>query len=247
MSQHQESQIPDSIANEVLEKASELYAQTNTEGYSLTELQEIGEKVEIPPEIMSEALNQVREKHRQLQIIKEKKEQQLKIIKLSGFFLALLITIATIFSYNTLNSQREEVKARWAQVENQLQRKANLIPTLINLTQAQANQEKQLILLLENARQEYLKADNFENKLVSTEKINEAINQFNQYALNNQNLASSQAFINLQYEIAGTENRIATEIMRYNQSVQKYNQSVRSFPFSIIANLTNFQEESFFK
>jgi LemA protein len=132
-------------------------------------------------------------------------------------------------------------------VENQLQRKADLIPTLINLTQAQTNQEKQLILLLENARKEYLKANNSQEKLISTEKINEAINQFNQYALNNDSLASSQAFINLQYEIAGTENRIATERMRYSQSVQKYNQSVRSFPLSIIANLTNFQEESFFQ
>jgi len=122
-----------------------------------------------------------------------------------------------------------------------------LIPNLINITQAQADHEKELITLLTNARQQYLQADTIEKKLASSEKINQVINKVNNYALKNQNLGSSQAFTNLQYEIAGTENRIATERKRYNEAVQKYNQKIQSFPNSIVANLTGFESKSFFQ
>jgi LemA protein len=77
--------------------------------------------------------------------------------------------------------------------------------------------------------------------------VNNAIQQFNQYAASNPQLQSSQAFTNLQYEMAGTENRIATERMRYNQAVEVYNRKIQSFPNSIVAGLTGFKAESFFE
>ncbi len=247
MSHNQEQQIPDDIAEEVLNLASELYAQTDTQGYSLAELQEIGGKVEIPSEIISEALQKVRDKYQLQEIARQKKQQQLQTIKITALFIICLLSLLSVITYNSLSNKQQDITAKWAQVENQLARKANLIPTLISLTQAQTEQEKQLVSSLENAHNKYLEASNIDDKSTSTENIDQAIQAFNQYALNNQTLASSQAFINLQYEIAGTENRIATEKMRYNQSVQKYNQTLQSFPNSIIAKLTGFEEKSFFQ
>jgi len=247
MSQNQEPKIPDDIADEVLKLAAELYAQTDTQGYSLAELQEIGGQVEIPAKIISEALIQIQEKYRQKEIAREKKAQLIQNFQLGSLFLVLVISLWAVITYNVLGNQQQDVMARWAQVENQLQRKADLIPTLISLTQAQTQREKELILSLENARNQYLQADDIDEKLASTENISNAITQFNEYALNDGNLGSSQAFINLQYEIAGTENRIATERMRYNQSVQRYNGSLKSFPNSIVAGLTGFEPKSFFR
>lgn len=249
MSEHQSPKIPDDIAQEVIELASNLYAeaQQNSEGYSLSELQEIGNEVAIPDQIMKEALTQIKEKYRQAESNKQKLKQQLKIISLSALGIAIVISLWGILTYNSLNNNQQEVEAAWAQVENQLQRKADLIPNLINITQAQAEHEKQLIILLTNARKQYLQADTMEEKLASSQNINQVINQFNQYAFHNQQLASSQAFTNLQYEITGTENRIATERRRYNQTVQKYNKNLQSFPHSIIADLSGLTPASFFQ
>ncbi|AFZ46301.1 LemA family protein [Cyanobacterium stanieri PCC 7202] len=247
MSHHEDLIIPDDIADEVLNLAVELYAQKDINGYSLQELKEIGGKVEIPPEVISEALTQVREKHKQEKIAKEKFEEKIQGIKIVSLFMVVLISLWSVFTYNGLNNKQQDVMEAWAQVENQLQRKADLIPTLVSLTQAQTRQEEELILRLENARNDYLQADGIEEKLASTENINEAIQSFNQYIAGNQGFVSSQAFTNLQYEIAGTENRIATERRRYNQLVRQYNQSLQSFPNSLLVRLFNFEEKAFYE
>lgn len=246
MSHDEDLIIPDNIADEVLNLAVQLYAQKDVNGYSLNELKEIGGKVEIPPEIMMEALTQIRAKHEQERVAKEKFKQKIEGLKVVGFFLFLMVTLWSVFTYNTLNNKQQDAIEAWMQVENQLQRKADLIPTLISLTQAQTQQEKDLILRLENARQGYLEADGVGEKLASTDDINNAIQDFNDYALRSQTLVSSQAFTNLQYEITGTENRIATERRRYNQFVRQYNQSLQSFPNSLLARIFNFEEMAFY-
>lgn len=237
--------IPEDIADEVLQVASELYAQSQ-DSYSVSDLQAAAQEVNIPPELIEQAIQQVEEKRRlekERQFQAEKNKQKLTIVA------AAVGTIAIfwgILSYNSLSSASQQVDAAWAQVDNQLQRRADLIPRVLSVAKLQAQQEKDIVKLLQDARQSYLQATTPNEKVKASQAIDIAIGQFNQYAANS-SLGSSQVYSNLQYEIAGTENRIATERKRYNEAVQVYNQKITAFPNSLIAGLSGFKTKEFFK
>ena len=148
---------------------------------------------------------------------------------------------------NSLNNAAITVDAKWAQVENQMQRRANLIPNLTNITVSYTEQNPDVILSLTQARQAYLQAISPEDKVAADTSMSQAIKQFIASATKNSQLQSKQLFINLQYEIAGTENRIATERRRYHQAVKNYNQSLHNFPTVLIAPHLGFQPKSFFQ
>jgi LemA protein len=151
-------------------------------------------------------------------------------------------------TYNSLKNTAQRVDAAWAQVENQFQRRADLIPNLVSVTQAYARrQERELVMLLQNSRQTYLQADSPNEKIAAMAQITQALDQFQHYSVQNPQLQSSQVFINLQYELAGTENRIAVERMRYNQAVEAYNQKVESFPNSLFSVVLGFQPKAFYQ
>ncbi len=238
--------IPKEIAEEVLEVASQLLSETNN-SYSLSELQEIGKEVEITPEIMTKALQKVEEKHRKIAIKQQKKQVKIKLFQKIGMGIGVIIILWSILIYNAISSSANKVKSAWAQVENQLQRKADLIPQLISLTEAQTQKELALIKLLNETYTNYQNAQTKTEKEIALNQINESLNSFNQYVLTNPQIQSSEIFKNLQYEIAGTENRIATERMRYNQAVEYYNNNIQSFPNILIASLTSFKQEDFFQ
>jgi LemA protein len=243
----QQPEIPEDLAKEVLEVASRMAFETAEEGYSLAELQEAGQEVSIPPEIMEKALQKVQEKHRQAEIELQEKQKTRKLIQQISIGVVSAIALWGIITYNSLLNEANKVNAAWAQVENQIQRKADLIPQLISLTQAQSQQELRLIELLNETYNNYQNANSRSEKEAVLIQVNQAIESFNQYVLNQPHLQSSQIFINLQYEIAGTENRIATERMRYNQAVTNFNSQVQSFPNRIIANLAGLEKQAFFQ
>jgi len=97
------------------------------------------------------------------------------------------------------------------------------------------------------SREAYLQAVTPNEKTAAIVKVNQSIKRFGDYAAVNPQLQSSQLFINLQYEIAGTENRIAVERMRYNKAVQSYNQQIQQFPNSVLAQAFGFKSKSFFQ
>jgi LemA protein len=243
----QQPEIPEDLAKEVLEMASRMAFETTEEGYSLAELQQAGQEVSIPPEIMAKALQKVQEKHRQAEIERQEKQKTRQLIQQISIGVISAIALWGIITYNSLLNQANKVNAAWAQVENQIQRKADLIPQLISLTQAQSQQELRLIELLNQTYNNYQNANSKAEKEAALTEVNQAIESFNQYVLNQPQIQSSQIFINLQYEIAGTENRIATERMRYNQALTNFNSQVQSFPNVIIANLAGLEKQAFFQ
>ena len=164
-----------------------------------------------------------------------------------GVGILVAIALWSIWTYNSLSTATSRVEASWAQVENQIQRRADLIPNLISVTQAYAKQEKELISLLVQSHKAYLQALTSEEKVVAYSEVNQAITSFRNYFTGNPHLQSSQLFINLQYELAGTENRLAVERMRYNQAVQAYNQKIQRFPNSLLAKAMGFKNKSFFQ
>lgn len=243
---NQDQRIPEDIAPEVLELASRYYA-NETQGYSASELVAAGKEVDIPAEFIQQAILDVQGKHKQ-QLQQQQQLTHLRqkiLIAATGVVAALSVWSA--WTYNSIQNSNSKVQAAWAQVENQLQRRADLIPNLVNVTQAYAKQEKELVSLLVRSHEAYLQAATSDQKAAATVQVNQAIDRFRDYATTNPQLQSSQLFTNLQYEITGTENRLAVERMRYNQAVQAYNQKIQSFPNILVANTLGFEKKEFLR
>lgn len=241
-----EIRIPEEIVPEVLELASRYYADY-TQSFAESELVEAAKEVRIPAEFIQQAIREVQRQRQQKLERQRKATQQRQRLLSVGVGIIGVIALSGMWTYNTLVSSASRVNAAWAQVENQLQRRADLIPNLVSVTQASAQQEKALVTLLVQSRQSYLQALTPAQKAAAIAKIDQAIARFHQYAATNPQLQSSQLFINLQYEMAGTENRLAVERMRYNQAVQAYNQQVQAFPTSLLAKAWGFHQQSFFQ
>ena len=138
-------------------------------------------------------------------------------------------------SYNTFVSQEEAVKAQWAQVENQLKRRSDLIPNLVETTKGFAQQERDVFQAIADSRAKLAGARTPTETMQAANEQSAALARLLVVAEAYPDLRSSEIFARLSDELAGTENRIATERMRYNEKVQAYNTSRRQFP----ANLTN--------
>ena len=154
---------------------------------------------------------------------------------------------ATGCSYNTFVSQEEAVKAQWAQVENQLKRRSDLIPNLVETTKGFAQQERDVFQAIADSRARPAGARPPTETMQAANEQSAALARLLVVAEAYPDLRSSEIFARLSDELAGTENRIATERMRYNEKVQAYNTSRRQFP----ANLTNmvfkFQDSPLFE
>lgn len=238
--------IPKSQAAEVFASASRFVNQ-ESENYSVEELIQAGAEAQIPPEAIERAVKDLQAKKRQQKLKQIQRQQLVKQGLVIGASTIIVFMIWLGWTNNSLNRAAITVDAKWAQVENQMQRRADLIPNLTNITQAYAKHEIDVIRSLTQARLAYLQAISPQEKVAANKSMLQAINQFNAYATANPQLQSSKLFINLQYEIAGTENRIATERRRYNQAVSEYNQSLSSFPTVLIAKPLSFQPKTYFQ
>lgn len=234
-----EPKIPEQLTPEVFAIASRLYATANQE-YSLAELEQAGLEAQIPPEFIQQAVREIKTQ----EIQTRNQRQKLKIF---GVSLGVVLSVWGIWTYNSLNDAEQRVESAWAQVENQFQRRSDLIPNLVNTTKAYAQQERDLVTQLTQSQQSYLQASTQAQKITANVQMDKAITQFEQYIAQNPRLSSGQAFINLQYELTGTENRIAVERMRYNQAVHSYNRQVKLFPTSLISPMLGFHPRSFFQ
>ena len=237
--QSSQSNIPESLVPQVLEQAGKLYQQQRPEGYSLEQLMEAGAEAQIPPELIRQAYAEIQQQQQQVALQQQEAKLQWQRAKkrslMAGSVFAVLGAAWLGLTYNNLNEERVVVAGKWAQVENQMQRRADLIPQLVNIADSFADREAQVLQDLMTAREGFLTATTVEEQQAADETMKGAISQFQSFAANSEQLQSSELFINLQYEIAGTENRIATERMRYNQAVQGYNESLTSFPAVLVA------------
>ena len=162
--------------------------------------------------------------------------------------LALLVVGTFISVYNKLVNFDESIKASWAQVENVLQRRADLIPNLVNTVKGYAKHEKDIFESVANARAAMLGARTIDDKAKAAGAMDSALGRLLAIAENYPQLKANENFKALQDELAGTENRIAVERMRYNEVVQGYNITVRKFPANMIAGMYGFkQKEVYFK
>lgn len=149
-------------------------------------------------------------------------------------------------SYNTFVSQEEAIKGQWAQVENQLQRRNDLIPNLVETTKGIAEQEKDVFTAIADARARLAGARTPEDTMAAANQQSSALARLLVVAENYPQLRSNETFNRLMDELSGTENRIAVERMRYNERVQEYNTARRKFPSNITAGIFSFKEHALF-
>jgi LemA protein len=165
--------------------------------------------------------------------------------------LAALIFVAAITSsgcsYNRFVSQEEAIKAQWAQVENQLQRRNDLIPNLVETTNGFAQQERDVFGQIADSRAKLAGAQTPEQKIAAANEQSAALARLLVVVENYPQLRSSETFARLMDELAGTENRLAVERMRYNERVQEYNTVRRQFPANITAGIFGFKEYPLFQ
>jgi LemA protein len=149
-------------------------------------------------------------------------------------------------NYNKFVRLDQSVKSAWAQVENQLQRRYDLIPNLVETVKGYAKQEKDVMIEVTNARAKVGGAATVPDKIAANNELSGALSRLLLVVEKYPDLKSNQNFLHLQDELAGTENRIAVERMRYNEAVKIYNQTIKSFPANLIAGMFGFKEAAFF-
>jgi LemA protein len=166
-----------------------------------------------------------------------------------GVLLLLVISFYGFFkgNYNRFVSMDEAVKGSWAQVENQLQRRYDLIPNLVETVKGYGKQEKDVLVEVTNARAKVGGASTVPDKIGANNELSGALSRLLVVVEKYPDLKSNQNFIRLQDELAGTENRIAVERMRYNDAVKAYNVAIRSFPANLLAGMFGFQKATFFE
>ena len=161
-----------------------------------------------------------------------------------------LIIIAGIFAVtknNTFVALREEVNKAASNIDTDLERRADLIPNLVSTVKGYMKHEQNIIDSVTEARQNLLSAKSLDEKAEANSKLDSAINALMVIVENYPDLKANENFIQLQDELAGTENRIAVSRKAYNDAATKYNKEIQMFPGSIIANMKKFEKVTYFE
>ncbi len=168
--------------------------------------------------------------------------------------LIVIVVIVVIFGgqlmgeRNQFVSEKNDIDARWAQVDNDMKRRADLIPNLVQTVKGYAKQEQTVIGEVANARAALLGAHSKQDEINANNQLSGAIGRLLVLQENYPQLKSNENFLRLQDELAGTENRIAVDRRDYNEAIKKYNTDVELFPKNIAANLFHFQrDDAYFK
>lgn len=166
--------------------------------------------------------------------------------------IVIVVILLSIFlsikgTYNSLVRLDEGIKGAWAQVENQLQRRYDLIPNYVETVKGYARHEKEVFLRVTEARAKVGGATSVKEKIGANNQLSSALSRLLFVVERYPDLKANQNFIRLQDELAGTENRISVERRRYNEAVKTYNVKIRSFPTNILAGMFDFTMAEFFK
>ncbi len=168
----------------------------------------------------------------------------------------LLLVLPAISTYNGLVSKQEAVDAAWAQVENVYQRRADLIPNLVETVKGYATHEKSTLTEVIEARSKAtqvsinpknLNAESLKQFQSAQDGLSSALARLMVVVEKYPDLKANQNFLELQSQLEGTENRIAVERKKFNESAQDYNTSIRKFPSNMFASMFGFEKKAYFE
>jgi LemA protein len=175
---------------------------------------------------------------------------------MKGAIIGLIVIVVVVLIFggqlmgqrNQLVAQRNEIDARWAQVDNDMKRRADLIPNLVETVKGFAKQEQTVIGEVTNARAALLGARTKQEEISANNQLSGALGRLLVLTENYPQLKSNENFLRLQDELAGTENRIAVDRRDYNETIKNYNISVEQFPKNIAASIFGFKrDDAYFK
>jgi len=152
-----------------------------------------------------------------------------------------------VSKWNQLVTMDTDIKAKWAQVDNQLQRRNDLIPNLVETVKGFATQEKSIMESIANARARMAGAGSVQDRIGASNELSSVLSRLLVVVENYPQLKSDASFNRLMDELAGTENRLSVERKRYNDAVQVYNVAIRQFPGNLVASMLGFKEQPFFE
>ncbi len=165
-----------------------------------------------------------------------------------GWIVVIVLVLIALVAFgqyvsvrNTLVAKNESVKAAWSQVDVVLQRRADLIPNLVETVKGFAQQEQTVFGDIAKARSALLSAGTPSEKIAANQQLDGALGRLLVIVENYPQLRSNENFLRLQDELAGTENRIAVERKRYNDTLQDYNTYIQTFPHNIFAGWAGFK------
>jgi len=164
--------------------------------------------------------------------------------------LAVLVLVAATLSgcsYNKFTTQEEAIKAAWAEVQNQLQRRNDLIPNLVETVKGYAQHEEGVFKEIADARSKLLAAKTPEETIQAANQQTSALGRLLAVVESYPNLKANEQFNRLSDELSSTENRLAVARMRYNERLQEYNTQRRKFPSNLTAKMFGFKEYPYFE
>ncbi len=171
-------------------------------------------------------------------------------MKKTWIIIGIIVLVALLFGgscvskYNRIVTLDENVDTSWAQVENVLQRRNDLIPNLVNTVKGYAEHERKVFTDVTEARAKVGQAKTVPQKVQANNQLSAALSRLLLVVERYPDLKANQNFLALQDELAGTENRIAVERKRYNDAVRAYNTFVRKFPNNLIAGMFGYTREN---
>lgn len=161
--------------------------------------------------------------------------------------IVVILLVLTVPTYNRLAGAREDVNEAYAQVQNVVQRRADLIPNLVNTVKGYSDYEGDTLTKVTEARAGVKNASSPQELADANEKVSQAIRDINVVAEAYPDLKANTQYTQLMDELAGSENRISVERGNYNSAVKKYNSDIKKFPTNIIAGITGYDQAEYFQ
>lgn len=166
-----------------------------------------------------------------------------------GVVVAIIALLGGVYvtSYNSIISLEEKVNTEYSNIESQLQRRADLIPNLISTVKGYMSHEEKIIKDITDARERISSASNISELSEANQQLSTALTNLNVIVENYPDLKANENFLNLQDELAGTENRVAIARKDYNDAVKAYNTKIQTIPSNIVANMMGKQQREYFE
>jgi LemA protein len=169
------------------------------------------------------------------------------LVLIAVLLILLLVGGKVVASYNSLVKLSETIDGQWAQVENQLQRRNDLIPNLVNTVKGYVQHEEQVFTAIADARARLAGAATIDEKVEAADELQSALSRLLVVVENYPELKADAQFQSLFDEIAGTETRLAVERMRFNEHVRTFNTQIKQFPMLLFARFFGFDARAYFQ
>lgn len=161
--------------------------------------------------------------------------------------IVLILVLFSVSRYNSLVSSQETVKGQWSEIDNQLKRRADLIPNLVNTVKGAAAHEKEIIDSVTNARAKLAGAGGPVDKAAANAELSSALSRLMVVVENYPQIKANENFRALQDQLEGTENRISTARGRYNETVKEHNSKIKRFPNNMFAGMFGVDSAEYFE